>query len=346
PEQTTTIIEDIKVSLGRTGALTPYAVLKPVRIAGSLVKRATLHNEDEIKRKNLKIGDTVIIQKAGDIIPEIVRPLKNLRTGSEKNFIMPKICPICGGKVVKPQGEAIARCENSKCWAIEKEKIIHFVSKDAFNIEGMGEQIVEQFIENGLIKDTSDIFNLKREDLEGLDRWKEKLATKIINSINSHKEVTLSKFIYSLGIRHVGIQTANVLSSIFNSIDALANAPIDKLLSVSDIGPVASRSIYNWFKNTDNKRLLTNLFNSGIVIKQIKKSSELKGKNFVITGSLEKSSREDLEEVIRLHGGNASSSVSLKTDFLILGSNPGSKYEKAQNLGVRIITEEDFLKMI
>jgi DNA ligase (NAD+) len=346
PEQSTTVVEDIKVSLGRTGALTPFAILRPVRIAGSTVRRATLHNEDEIRRKDIRIGDTVIIQKAGDIIPEIVKPIKKIRVGNEKKFIMPKICPICGGRVIKPAGEAIARCANTKCWAQEKEKIIHFVSKEAFNIEGMGEQIVEQFIENGLIKDPSDLFMLKEEDIEGLERFAKKSAENIIKSINSHKEITLSKFIYALGIRHVGIQTANMIAAHFNNLDNLKKSTIQELLNLNDIGPVSAKSISSWFLNKDNLNMINNLLKNGVVVKKEKTTSKLKNKSFVITGSLERYSREALEDIIRKNGGTASSSVTKNTDFLILGENPGSKYEKAQNLNIKIISEDKFLKMI
>lgn len=346
PEQVATQVEDIRVSLGRTGALTPYAVLKPTRIAGSTVRRATLHNEDEIKRKDIRIGDTVILQKAGDIIPEIVEPIIKLRTGSEKKFVMPKLCPICGGSIIKPEGEAVARCANKNCWAIEKEQIIHFVSKDAFDIVGLGEKIVEQLMEAKLVTKASDLFKLRVEDLKSLERFADKSAENTIESIQSSKNPTFARFIYALGIRHVGIQTANLLASIYRNLDNLRNATLEDLEEIEDIGPVAAKSIYSWFRNENNVELLAEMEHMGVKPKKTETSAELQGKSFVITGSLKKRTREEIEELIRQRGGKATSSVSQKTDYLILGEDPGSKYEKAQKLGVKIISESDFEKLI
>lgn len=346
PEQTTTILENIKVSLGRTGALTPYAVLRPVQVAGSTISRATLHNEDEIKRKDLKIGDTVIIQKAGDVIPEVVKPLKELRTGKEKEFKMPRRCPICGGRVIRPEGEAIARCANSKCWAIEREKIKHFVSKEAFDIEGLGEKIVDQLIEVGLISDPGDIFAIRREDVEPLERFAEKSAENLEESIQLHKKITLPRLIYALGIRQVGIETASDLADYFGSLEKLEKASAPKLQEIADIGPVAAKSIYLWFRNPRNKKLLEKLKKYGVSYEKVIKTSELRGLSFVITGELDSMTREQAQEEIRKRGGDASSTVSKNTSYLVVGENPGSKLQKAETFGVKTISEKEFIKLL
>ena len=346
PEQVTTMLEDIRVSLGRTGALTPYAVLKPVRVAGSTISRATLHNEDEIKRKDLKIGDTVIIQKAGDVIPEVVGPIKNLRTGKEKEFKMPQMCPICGGHVVRPRGEAIARCANTKCFAIEREKIIHFVSKEAFDVEGLGEKIIDQLIEAGLISNSADIFSLRVEDIKHLERFAEKSSQNLVESIQSRKTISFPRFIYALGIRNVGIETASDLADHFGSFENLQNATLEKLQEVPDVGPVAAKSIYEWFRDLRNKKLLKKLGKYGAGYEKIKKTTELSGKKFVITGSLSSMSREEAEEKVRQKDGEAGSQVSKNTDYLVVGENPGSKLQKAEAFGVKTISEKEFLKIL
>ncbi len=346
PEQATTMLEDIRVSLGRTGALTPYAVLKPVRVAGSTISRATLHNEDEIKRKDLKIGDTVIIQKAGDVIPEVVGPIKNLRTGKEKEFKMPQMCPICGGHVVRPRGEAIARCANTKCFAIEREKIIHFVSKEAFDVEGLGEKIIDQLIEAGLISNSADIFSLRVEDIKHLERFAEKSSQNLVESIQSRKTISFPRFIYALGIRNVGIETASDLADHFGSFENLQNATLEKLQEVPDVGPVAAKSIYEWFRDLRNKKLLKKLGKYGAGYEKIKKTTELSGKKFVITGSLSSMSREEAEEKVRQKDGEAGSQVSKNTDYLVVGENPGSKLQKAEAFGVKTISEKEFLKIL
>ena len=346
PEKVSTRVKNIKVSIGRTGALTPYAILEPVRIAGSTVKRATLHNEDEIKRKDIRIGDTVIVQKAGDIIPEILEPIKSLRSGNERIFFMPKECPICGGRAIKPSGEAIYRCENKECWAIEKEKIIHFVSKNAFNIEGLGEKIVEKFMEAKLITDSADIFYLKKEDILLLEGFKDKSADNLIKSIKNSKTITLDRLIYSLGIRHVGIQTANLLSLEFQSLEKLKKASLDNLKKLRDIGSVASLSIYSWFRNQKNLDLIERLFKAGVNYKRRGVSEKFKNKNFVITGSFKIYSRNQLEEIIRNYSGKVLSVVSNNTDYLILGENPGSKLDKAKKIGISIIKENQIKDLL
>jgi len=345
-EQATTKVLDIKVSIGRTGALTPFAVFNPVKVAGSTISRATLHNEDEVKRKDIKIGDTVIIQKAGDIIPEVVESVKSLRTGKERSFNMPSYCPMCGGVVVRPEGEAVVRCANLRCFAIEKEKIIHFVSKDAFNIVGLGEKIVEQLLKENLISDASDLFKLTVDDLEPLERFAKKSAINTVESIKSNKITTLTRFLYALGIRFVGIQTASLLVNYFGDIEKIKKASEEDLRQVEGVGEKVAKSIYYWFRDDKNLEFLGKLFNMGVGYKKEEKTTELAGLIFVITGSLLSMTREEAEEVIRLKGGKVLSSVSANTNFLVAGDSPGSKFKKAQNLRVKIINEDEFLKIL
>ncbi len=345
-EQTTTVIEDIRVNVGRTGAITPFAVMKPVKIAGSTVSRATLHNEDEIKRKDIKIGDTVVLQKAGDIIPEIIGPIVELRTGVEKAFKMPKLCPICGNAINKPEGEAVARCTNKKCFAIEKEQIIHFTAKDAFNIDGLGEKIIEQLLNESLISDAADLYALEIGDLIFLEHFADKSAEKLIEAIQQKKIVTFSRFLYSLGIRHVGATTASALSATIKNIDSLQKMTVEDLSQVEGVGIVIAKSIYDWFRERKNIELLDKFVKFGVGYKKIKPQDKLSGLTFVITGSLTKKSREETEETIRSLGGKASSSVSKETDYLVAGSGPGSKLNKAENLGIKIISEEDLYKIL
>ncbi len=345
-EQATTVIEDIRVNVGRTGAVTPYAVMKPVRVAGSTVSRATLHNEDEIKRKDIRIHDTVVIQKAGDIIPEVIRPVIELRTGKEKIFKMPEVCPMCGSEIVKPEGEAVARCSNLNCYAVEKEKLIHFASKDAFDIDGLGEKIIEQLLNEGLIGDIADFFALTEGDLEPLERFAEKSASNLVQAINEKKKIPFSRFIYALGIRHVGAVTASDLSTHFGKIENIKNASLEDLRNVEGIGEVVAQSIFDWFRDEKNIKLLEKLKNQGVSYEEVKRGDRLAGLTFVITGSLEQMARGEAEEKIRQQGGKASGSVSKNTNFVVVGENPGSKVEKAQALGVKIISEKELFELL
>ncbi|PIS42290.1 MAG: NAD-dependent DNA ligase LigA [Candidatus Kerfeldbacteria bacterium CG08_land_8_20_14_0_20_40_16] len=347
-EQATTVVEDIQVQVGRTGALTPVAHLKPVRVAGSTVARATLHNEDEIKRLDVRIGDTVIIQKAGDIIPDVVKVLSKLRTGKEKKFKMPVTCPICGSKVIRRTGEVAYYCSNKNCFAIQKEKIYHFVSKKAFDIEGLGPKIIDQLLENNLIKDVSDIFSFTASDLEPLERFAEKSAANIIEAVEKAKKITLARFIYALGIRHVGEETAIDLANHFRTISRLQKASFDDLNKIYEIGEVVARSISDFFRDNRNLQLIARLLNQGIKIKEpeVRKKTAASGKAFVVTGTLPSLSREEAKTKIREAGGKAASSVSPSTDFVIAGDNPGSKYEKAKKLGVKIISEKELLNLL
>ncbi len=355
-ERVTTVVEDIKVQVGRTGALTPVAYLKSVVVAGSVVSRATLHNEDEIQRLDIRIGDTVVIQKAGDVIPEVLEPIIGLRTGEEKKFKMPKLCPICGENISKKiigkgKAKSVAHyCNNKKCYAQEKKRMIHFVSRKGFNIDGLGDKIVEHLIDEGLISDYADIFELTRGDIKPLDRFEEKSANNLIKAIEKSKNITLSKFLFALGILHVGEETANLLAEKFRSIVILQKINKEELEEIGGVGGVVAQSFFNWFKDIHNKEVLKRLLRHIKIEEQDDFISvtdvSLNGYTFVLTGTLETISREEAKESIRKLGGKISSSVSLKTNFVIAGKDPGSKYEKARKLNLKILKENDFLDMI
>jgi DNA ligase (NAD+) len=347
-EQATTVVQDIQIQIGRTGALTPVAHLSPVRIAGSTVSRATLHNEDEIKRLGLKIGDTVIIQKAGDIIPDIVQVLPSMRTGKEKVFNIPRKCPICGSQVLRKDGEVAYYCTNRNCFAVQREKIYHFVSKKAFDIEGLGPKIIDQLFESGLIKNIADIFDLTFDELKQLDRFAEKSAENTIRAIKDSKKIALSRFIFALGIRHIGEETAIDLADRFGSIDKLRNADVGTLNSIHEMGEVMTKSVYSFFRDPNSSSVLNELLSKGITIinPNTKKKTALTGKSIVVTGTLKSYSREEIKERIRKAGGSVSSTVSKQTDFLLYGENPGSKYEKAKELNIALISESEFLAML
>lgn len=348
-EQSTTKIIDIQTNVGRTGAITPFAIMEPVQLAGTTVTRATLHNEGEIKRKDIRIGDTVIVQKAGDIIPEIIESLPNLRSGNEKKFKMPTKCPVCGGPIVKSEGEAVARCAATNCFAIEIERIIHFVSRDAFNIEGLGEKIVEQLVQEGLISDAADLFKLTEGDLEPLERFAEKSAINTIESIQNSRKISLNRFIYALGIRFVGAITSNDLANYYGDLKLIKNATFDELQEIDGVGEVAAKSIVEWFGNDKNKELLDKLIRYGVTIEKFKlknKNSKLKDKVFVITGTLSSMSREEAQQKVREQGGKATNAVSASTSYVVVGENPGSKAIKAEKLGVKILDEKGFLKIL
>jgi len=348
-KQAETIVEDIKVQVGRTGAVTPVAHLKPVEVGGVTITRATLHNEDEIKRLGVKIGDTVIVGRAGDVIPEVVKVLKELRTGKEKEFKMPKVCPVCGERLVRPKGEAIWRCPNPNCQARQRRYLYHFVSKGAFDIEGLGRKIIDQLLDEGLISDPCDIFELKEGDLVPLERFAEKSAKNLIQAIQSRKEISLARFIYALGIPQVGEETAQDLAEYFGSLDKLKKATLEELLAIKDIGPETANSIYSFFREKRNLLLLKRLLKAGVKIispPKTKISKTLEGKTFVFTGGLKRFTREEAKEKVRQLGGEVSESVSKKTDFVVVGENPGSKLQKAKKLGVKTISEEEFLELL
>jgi DNA ligase (NAD+) len=348
-EQGTTKVKDIFVSIGRTGAATPVAMLEPVVIAGSTVQMATLHNESEVARKDIRVGDTVIVHKAGDIIPEVIEPLVKLRNGSEKAFQMPTHCPECNTKLIKFKAEdAVWRCPNENCPSRSWKRIEHFASKSALDIEGLGEKNVIALLNANLIKDPADIYTLKVEQVLELDRFAEISANKLVAAIQSKKQPPLSRFIYSLGIRHVGTQTAIDLANHFRSLEALSQATIDELSEVEGIGEVVAEALVEWFSEPRNQKLLQKFKAVGgepQIVKQV--GGKLSGKKFVVTGSLESMGREEAGEKIRALGGTFQSSVGKDTDYLVVGANVGaSKLTKAAKLGTKQISEDDLLKML
>lgn len=347
-EQKETKILQIEVQVGRQGTLTPVAILEPVKLAGTTVSRATLHNEGEIQRKDVRVGDTVVVQKAGDIIPEVVEVVKKKRPKSAKPFKMPEVCPVCGGKVVQVEGEAAHRCVSKNCATIQLRKLEHFVSRDAFDIEGLGEKIIEQLYKEGLVKDPADFFTLQEGDIEPLERFAERSAKNIVQAIQGARTVSLDRFLYGLGILHVGAQTARDIAHAFDSLEAVEKADKVELVEVEGIGPKVGESVYNFFQDANNLQLIDKLLDAGVEIKRAAKpkSNRLGGKTFVVTGTLLEMSREEAEAKIRDFGGKASGSVSAKTDYVVVGANPGSKYDKAKKLGVRVIDEQEFLALI
>ncbi len=345
-ETATTILEDIRVSIGRTGAVTPYAVLKPVVVAGSTVSRATLHNEDEIARKDLRIGDTVIIHKAGDIIPEVVEPITKLRTGSEKVFTMPT--EVNGIKVIRPAGEAVARLEDLSAGEVRWQQLIHLVSKAAFDIDGLGEKILAQLMEEGIIESPVDIFNLKYDDIINLDRFAAVSAQNLIESINEHKTISLARFIYALGIRHVGAKTASDMAKRFKSLDTFLQASETDLANIEGVGDVVAASVSKWLSQEENIKLIHDFHKAGVVVKDDDSpiGGKLQGTTWVLTGTLPTLGRDEASAMIEAQGGKTSSSVSAKTTYVLAGEEAGSKLAKAEKLGVKIIDEAEFHKII
>ena len=348
PEQATTTIKGVKFQIGRTGAITPVALLNPVTIGGTIVSKATLHNEDEIKRLGARLGDTVIVERAGDVIPAVKKVLTELRTGREKKIKMPNICPVCETSLVKPKEEVIWRCPNKNCFAIKKEALEHFVSKKAFNIEGMGPKIINKLLEENLISNAADIFRLNKGDLSGLERFAEKSDTNLIQSIQKSKTIPLPKFIFALGIRFVGEETAIDLSRHFGSLKKISKASKQELSTIQGIGPQVSNSAYNWFREANNQKLISGLLENGIKILAPKKiSRKLSGQTFVLTGTLDLMTRDQAKEKIRFLGGEIPNSISKKTNFLVVGREPGeTKIKKAKELRIKIINEKQFLEKI
>lgn len=346
--QATTVVEDIQVQVGRTGALTPVAHLRPVKVAGSTVSRATLHNLDEINRLDVRIGDTVIIQKAGDIIPDIVKVLQKLRTGKEKKFRMPAKCPVCNSKVTKKPEEVAHYCSNKKCFAQQHEGLRHFISKKALDIDGLGPKILEQLAKADLVKDSADLFDLEESDLEPLERFAELSAVNLVKAIQAAKEVPLARFIYALGIRHVGEETAIDLAERFGSLEKIMKASFEELEAMHDVGLVVAKSIYEFFQDKQNQSLVKKIISKGVTLKSPKrifKKTGLTGKSLVVTGTLDTMSREEAKERIRSAGGKWVSSVSKNTDYVVVGTEPGLKADKAKKLGVKIISENELLKL-
>jgi len=347
--QATTRLLDIGINVGRTGSLNPYAILEPVSVGGVTIKRATLHNEEDIRRKDLRIGDTVIIQRAGEVIPEIVAPVLSKRTGDERVFVMPDRCPACGSEVFKPEGEAIARCTNASCPAQLHRLLAHFVSRNAMDIDGIGEKIAGALIENGLVKDAADLYSLTKEQLMTMDGIEEKSANNLLNAISESKERPLARFIFALGIRHVGAEIADILANHFGSIDTLSQATGKELTQIPAIGPKIAESIVAFFHKEGNRSIIERLEQAGVTLKESEdkqKDLPLKGQQFVLTGTLGSLTRNEAKARIKALGGGIGSSVSKKTTYVVAGTDPGSKLEKAQKLGIKIIDEGEFLKLI
>jgi len=343
----TTIIEDIIVGVGRTGALTPVAVLKPVMVSGVEVKRATLHNEDEIVRKDILIGDTVIVSRAGDVIPEVVKVIKEKRTGQERPFTMPEECPVCGEKVVRQPGEAIRRCVNINCPAQIKGSIEHFASKRAMDIDGLGEKLVEQLVDKKAINDVSDLYYLEKNDLLQLERMADKSAQNLLDAISTSKKPSFQRFIYALGIRNVGEHISGLLADKFNSIEDLYTLDEDTLMAIPEIGPEVANSITSFFQDDKNRKTISRMLDAGVVIEYKKEGRKpLLGLTFVFTGALKNMGREEARKLIESHGGKTVSSVSKKIDYVVLGEEAGSKVDKARSLDLKIISEEEFLSLI
>lgn len=366
PEEATTVVEDIIVQVGRTGTLTPVAVLKPVLVAGSVVSRATLHNEDEIRKKDIRVGDTVVVHKAGDVIPEVASVIKELRKKASPEFRFPGKCPVCGSNVVRESGKAAYKCTNKNCYVVLRKRLEHFVSRASFDMAGLGPKIISKFIDEGLIKDAADLFKLTEGDIEHLERFAEKSAKNIVASIKTHKQIELPRFIYALGIANVGEQTAYDISEIVNQKSKLKSRNEKlKILKVSkledwqeipDIGPVVARSIYDYFHDEKNIEFIDRLFLAGVTIANSqpltdhglprRQAGKLQNKLIVFTGGLESMSRDEAKEIVRNHGGKTSESVSKKTNYVVVGSDAGEKLDQAQKLGIKILSEEEFLQLV
>ena len=346
--QETTVLESIEIQVGRTGVLTPVAHLRPVSVAGVTVRRATLHNEDEMEKKDVRIGDTVLVQRAGDVIPEVVKVILTQRTGAEKKFSMPGKCPVCGTAAIRMEGEAATRCINSNCSAQVKERIKHFASKAAFDIEGMGDKLIDQLVEKGLLTTFADLFKLDQAILAGLDRMGEKSAENLIHAIDASKRISFARFIYALGIRHAGEHVAVLLAENFASLDDLAKCSQQDLIQIEGVGPVVAESIAGFFRQENNTDTIQSILDSGvqIVFESGKKAGLYEGKTFVLTGTLSGMTRRQAKDMISAAGGKVSGSVSRTTDFVVVGESPGSKLTKANDLGVAVIDEAEFKKLL
>jgi DNA ligase (NAD+) len=346
--QATTRVRDIVVNVGRTGAVTPMAVMEPVEVGGVTVSRATLHNEDEVARKDVRVGDTVLVQRAGDVIPEVVKVIKENRPPEAKPFAMPGHCPVCDTPLVRPQGEAVTRCPNPGCQGALRRSILHFAGKGAMDIDGLGEKIIDQLLEEGLIEKVSDLYRLTEGDLVPLERFAQKSAANLVAAIQASKEVPLARFINALGIRYVGEATAQLLAQHFGGLEELAEAVEEELLRVEGIGPQVARGICEYFQDPKNQELLKELQELGVKPLPPEKPPEtlLAGKTFVFTGGLEHFSREEAKALVAARGGRVSSSVSAKTDYVVAGADPGSKFAKARELGITILDEAGFRELM
>lgn len=349
PEKKETKLKDIICQVGRTGAITPMAILEPVKVAGSTISKTTLHNEDFIKEKDIRVGDTIVVQKAGDVIPEILEVKKKKRDGTEKVFEMPKVCPVCGAPVVREEGEAVSRCIGIECPAKLVRNIIHFVSRDCMNIDGLGDKIIEQLINKNLISNIADIYFLKFEDIATLKKNGQKFTQNLIDAINNSKNNDLYRLIAALGIRHIGTKAAKTLAKKYKTMDSLMNASLESLAMTDDIGEISANSIYEFFRQDQTIDLINRLKEAKVNMEALESEdidNRFEGKTFVLTGTLEKFTRKEASDLIEKHGGKTSGSVSKKTDYVLAGEDAGSKLTKAQSLGVEIITEEQFEKMM
>jgi DNA ligase (NAD+) len=350
--QGTTRLIDIGINVGRTGSLNPYAILEPVRVGGVVISSAALHNEEDIHRKDIRIGDWVVVQRAGEVIPEIVEPIVSRRTGKEKIFSMPGRCPVCGSEVIKPEGEAMHRCTNAACPSQALERIKHFVSRGAMDIDGVGEKLCQALFEAGLVKDAADLYYLTREQLLSLERMADKSVSNVLNSIEESKNRSLARVIFALGITHVGDQYAELLAEQFHSIDQLAEASEEELSTIPSIGPKIAESIVAFFRQEGNRQIIEKLRRAGVRLEREKvekakpKELPLDGLEFVLTGKLDSLSRSEAEAKIKALGGKAGSDVTRKTSYVVVGADPGSKLAKAEKLGIKTLSEAEFLKLL
>lgn len=349
PRQMTTRLKDIILRVGRTGTITPTAELEPVEVSGSTISRATLHNEDEIKRKDIRIGDLVLIEKGGEVIPKVVKPVVERRTGKERIFHMPHTCPSCGGPIKRYEGEVAWRCENIACPAQVKRRIEHFASRGAMDIEGLGTETVELLVEKGLLRDFGDLYSLRKENLLGVERFADKSALNLLSGIERSKEIPYHRVLYAIGIRHVGAHVAMLLTERFPSLDDLMRARHQEITSIYGLGGTVAESVTDFFANRRNLAVIEKLRKAGVQLAEVRRKGgrqPLAGKVFVLTGTLERHTRQQATELITSLGGHVTSSVSRKTDYVVAGTEPGSKYEQARKLGIKILTEEQFESLI
>jgi DNA ligase (NAD+) len=349
--QATTQVREIIVQVGRTGALTPVALLEPVQLAGTVVSRATLHNEDEIKRLGVRVGDWVMIEKSGEIIPKVLKVVESKRTGAEKRYRFPTVCPVCGGRISRPEGEVVARCVAADCAAQLKARLLHYASRRAMRIEGLGDALADQLVEKKLVRDVADLYKLDADTLAGLERMAEKSATNLLAQVESSKQRDLPNLVFGLGVRHVGERTAAILARSFRSLDRLGAATVEELDAIPEIGLTVAESVHDWFADSGNRELCARLSDAGVRTElaggaDIEEDERFAGKQFVLTGRLASMTREEAGAAIEMRGGRVTSTVSKKTDYVVAGEEAGSKLDKARGLGVSVIGEDEFREML